>query len=259
VTATLAKARAAFREGIATYLAGTDLHGYLGFRVFETELLRGDQRSVVDGLYASLAHTSSTHGGFETGIRVFGKRSVDDNMTPHGWFAAEYVALVRNMLVREDGDGLVLLSALSPQWLQPGCVVALTRAPTVPGRVSFRLRALRDGAVLTWSAPRVPLRWPVPEWVTAVRAAGLRPDGRTIELPGPRGRLRVHWRLGPTRLSFAKTVAQLRVAYRARGLPAPSFGTRRGRGTRRPRRAPPRCAAAGCTSRRGPTATARRS
>jgi hypothetical protein len=221
VSATLAKVRAAFREGIATYLDGTDLHGYLGFRVFETDLLRGDQRAALDGLYASLAHTTSTHGGFETGIRVYGKRSVDDNMTPHGWFAAEYVALVRNMLVREEGDGLTILSALSPEWLRPGRVVAIAGAPTIYGKVSVRLRALRDGALLTWSAPRVPLRWPVPAWVSAVRARGLSPDARTIALTGARGRLRVHWHLGPTRLSFARTVAQLRAQYAARGLRPP--------------------------------------
>jgi hypothetical protein len=222
VAATMAKARAGFREGIATYLDGTDLHGYLGFRVFETDLLRGDQRAVIDGLYASLAHTTSTQGGFETGIRVFGKRSVDDNMTPHGWFAAEYVALLRNMLVREDDHGLTVFSALSPQWLRPGRVVAITHAPTLYGKVSVRLRSLRDGAVLTWSGVHAPLRWPVPAWVSAVRAPGLAAGARTIALTGSRGRLRVHWRLGATRLSFARTVAQLRTAYAARGLQPPS-------------------------------------
>ena len=67
VTAALAHARSHFREGIATYFHGRLLHDYLGFRVFETELERGEQPQVVDGLYSELAHTTATGGGFEYG------------------------------------------------------------------------------------------------------------------------------------------------------------------------------------------------
>lgn len=54
VTRTLARARRRFREGIATWGPRRVLHGYLGFRVFETELERGEQAKVIAGLYASL-------------------------------------------------------------------------------------------------------------------------------------------------------------------------------------------------------------
>ena len=101
VTRTLARARAHFREGLATYGEFHNLHHYLGFRVWQTELVRGEQAKVVQGLYDSLAHTTNTNGGFETGVRPYARRSVDDNLAPHGWFAAELVALLRNMLVRE--------------------------------------------------------------------------------------------------------------------------------------------------------------
>src|SRR5207249_5405347 len=90
VVKTMHHARANFAEGIATYNDGRNLHDYLGFRVFETDLAAGAQSRVVDGLYSELAHTTSTHAGFETGVRVYGSRAVDDNMTPHGWFTAEY-------------------------------------------------------------------------------------------------------------------------------------------------------------------------
>lgn len=227
VTRTLARARRRFREGIATWGPRRVLHGYLGFRVFQTELERGEQAKVIAGLYASLAHTTSTHGGFETGIRPYAGRAVDDNLAPHGWFAAEYVQLLRNMLVREvPGGGVELGSALAPAWLQPGRQVRITRAPVLPsGTVSYTLRATRRGAVLTWRAttPRgTPLRWRVPEAVDAVRAPRLRPGARVLDLPAREGALMIRWRHPPRPASFARTTRSLTAAYRARSLPPPT-------------------------------------
>jgi hypothetical protein len=215
VSRTLRHARAGFREGLATWKG--QLHHYLGFRVFQTELRRGEQRDVVRGLYDALAHTTATHGGFETSIRPYGDRASATNMAPHGWFAAEYVALLRNMLVREDGRGLVLMSALSPSWLQPGDPVAVRSAPTTRGRVSFRLEPREGGAVLTWDADvpeGTPLRWPVPGAAREVSAPGLR--GRTIELPGRNGQIEVRWRLAGDAPTYRDAVGRLVRRYRSR-------------------------------------------
>jgi hypothetical protein len=214
----MSRARRRFREGIATYLGGRLLHGYLGFRVLETELAGGRQARVVRGLYDELAHTTATHGGFETGVRVFGSRAVDDDMTPHGWFAAEYATLLRNMLVREERGGLVLMSALSPRWLRPGRVVSVRGAPTLYGPVDFALRARRRGASLRWRArvpPGTTLRWPLPYAARHVRAPGLR--GRSIALRVPSGSLRVRWRLRRSSESYADAVRRLTAAYRHHG------------------------------------------
>jgi hypothetical protein len=220
VGATMRHARSRFAEGIATYLNGRDLHGYLGYRVFETNLAAGEQAATVDGLYAELAHTTTTGGGFETGVRVYGSRAVNDNMTPHGWFAAEYATLLRNMLVRERPDGIALMSALSPKWLVPGTAVAVHNAPTAFGRVSFTLRPLDDGARLEWHADvpsGTPIHWPLPDWAHDVDAEGLEKDGRTIRLPGRVGTLTVHWRLSPSGESYQHAVANLKAAYRRHG------------------------------------------
>jgi hypothetical protein len=212
-------ARARFAEGIATYLDGRLLHDYLGFRVFETDLAAGSQQRAVEGLYAELAHTTATHGGFETGVRVYGSRAVDDNMTPHGWFAAEYVSLLRNMLVRERPDGIALMSALSPAWLEPGEAVSVHDAPTIYGPVSFTLRPNDDGARLEWHADvpdDTPLHWPLPDFATDVKADNLEKDGRTILLPGRTGTLTLRWKLDRSSASYAREVQQLRSAYRRR-------------------------------------------
>jgi hypothetical protein len=213
VSATLARARSGFREGIATY-AGM-LHDYTGFRIFETELERGEQAAVVDGLYAELAHATGTLGGFETDIRPGGKRSSAANLTPHGTYSGELVTLIRNMLVRDDDDGrVVLLGAVPGGWLAPGKVTSISRAPTTHGLVSFTLRAHAGGATLAWSAPAgTRLDWPVPAAVSGLRASAGRVAGGVLGLPGSSGRVTVAWHLhagGPT---LAGTIARLERRY----------------------------------------------
>lgn len=222
VLATIARTRSRFREGIATYLDGRVLHHYLGFRVLQTELLRGEQESVVRGLHDALAHTTGTHAGWELGIRPYRGRSVDDNLAPHGWWAAEYVALVRAMLVREEGEGLVLGSALPGAWLRPGRRVRVRGAPTLHGRVDFTLRGRRGGADLSWRAPAgVPVRLVVPAGARAVRAPGLGRDRTSVSLRGRRGSVRLRWRLRGPFDSHARAVQRLRAAYARRGRAIP--------------------------------------
>jgi hypothetical protein len=222
VTATLRATRRTWREGIATW--GPSLHGYLGFRVLQTELRRGARRSVVDGLYAHLAHTTATHGGFETGTRPWGRRDVGANLTPHGWFAAELVALVREALVHDDAGGIALHEALPPAWLRPGRPTEVRGAPTRFGRVDVTLVPRAGGATLRWSAPEgVPLTWRVPLGVRDVRAPGLEAGATRLRLPAARGELRLRWRLvaPEAQPSLARTVRALREGYARRGRPAP--------------------------------------
>lgn len=216
VTRTLQRVRQRFREGIATYADTRLLHHYLGFRVFQTELLRGEQRKVVEGLYDELAHTTGSGAGFEAGTAPFGDRIVDDVTVPHGWFAAEYVALVRNMLVREEGSDVWLMSAVSPSWLRPGKRIAVSGAPTTRGKVAYTLLGTRDGAVLTWNADvraGTRLRWPVPYMARDVRARGLNPRTGVITLPGRSGRLVVRWRLAGEDPTFQRTFDHLMRVY----------------------------------------------
>lgn len=211
---TMRRARRLFSEGIMTYLNRRLLHHYSGFRVFETDLLADHQRDVVRGLYSELAHTTSTNAGWEAGTAPFSDRVIDDATSPHGWWAAEYVSLVRNMLVREQGGDVYLMSAVSPSWLEAGRRITVRRAPTAFGRVSFQLRATGGGAVLTWSTglrPGVRLRWPVPYAARSVSAPGL--HGRVITLPGRRGRISVRWQLSGDRPTFEATFQRLMRTY----------------------------------------------
>lgn len=117
---------------------GEFLHHYLTIKNTFTEVVRDTpegQQQAVRELYALLMHTSSTHAGFEFVILPWGDRNFEGNLAPHGWFSAELRTLMRNIMVREEGDDLHLLSVLSPEWIGAGKTIAATQVPTYFGPV----------------------------------------------------------------------------------------------------------------------------
>jgi hypothetical protein len=224
VTATLNATRAKYKEGIMTYGDGEWLHGYLGFSNAETELLLGDQKVAVKDLYAELVHTSSTHAGFETGILAWGNRDFGDNLSPHGWFAARLRINVRNMLVREQGRDLHLLSAISPEWIGRGSEIQVDRAPTNFGVVGFSLKSISaNHAELTFHASfvdppeRIILHLP---WFMETR--DVLADGKSLPITGDEvilpltvSNVNIVWRKGVNSepLSYDRAVAQYKTDY----------------------------------------------
>jgi len=148
VTKTLEKAQSKYKEGIMTYWNGLYLHLYLTMKNTETEVIRGEQERALKEFYSILAHTSSTHAGFEWSIRAWGDRDFGRNLSPHGWFAAKFRTLLRNMLVREQGKDLHLLSVLSPFWVREGQHLEVTNAPTDFGNIDFSLEVEKESAQL---------------------------------------------------------------------------------------------------------------
>ena len=230
VTATLRWARAHMAEGLATYLGGSELHDYLGFRIFQTELAAGDAADAIAGLYAELAHTTATDGGWETGIGPYRGRASATNLAPHGTFAAEYVALLRNMLVADtSAGGVQLLAGASPAWQAPGQHITVTAAPTDHGVISFTERSTRRGETLTWHgalAAGTPLSWMLPAWARDARTVSGPVSDRAIALHGDSGSLTVTFGGRRPAQSYVRTTEALNAAYRAHGRPAPLVAAR---------------------------------
>jgi hypothetical protein len=139
ITATLKKVQSKYQEGLTTYGDGRYLHDYLIMKNTLTEIVRDEQQQPVKDLYALLLHTSSTQEGFEYAIRPWGNRDFDGNLTPHGWFAAEFRLTLRDMMVREDEGQVHLLTVMSPAWMGAGKTIRVERAPTEFGMVNFTL------------------------------------------------------------------------------------------------------------------------
>jgi hypothetical protein len=57
----------------------------------------------------------------------------------HGWAAAEFILLVRNLLFFEEKERLVLTPIFPPEWYREGATIEVERAPTFFGPMNFRI------------------------------------------------------------------------------------------------------------------------
>lgn len=143
---------------------------------------------------------------------------------PHGWACAEYISLVRDMLVREHHDTLLLTSGVPAHWLDHGKRVEVERAATTFGKLAYRLvsRVAAGEISLEITTDAVPpggIFWMVPAMTEQVEAVVLDPGSAAEhQIPFPADR-RLRIPAGVTRVVLrlqAAPVDALRDPYRAR-------------------------------------------
>jgi hypothetical protein len=106
---------------------------------------------------------------------------------PHNWASAEFIRLVRHLLVFERGETLELLPGLPKQWIVPGKPLRLERTPTRFGPVTIRA-AIEPSGTINLVVER-DTAWPRQPEVVLVHvpatwsAASLESGGNEIELP----------------------------------------------------------------------------
>jgi len=222
-------------EGISMWQ--NSLHHYITERIAQTSLVRGEQELVINDFYGMLLHTGSCHEGFEWTIFPWNGRDYCVNLPgfqlcnfpPHGWYAVTLNLLLRNMLVREQGTELHLISAISPAWAKPGDVIRVKDAPTHFGEVSFTMSFDEKGALLavgeTGGRPEsqpekivVHLPYFVEVKAATLNGLPLALTGEAIEL-SPQGelRLRLDWDRKPgLEKSYQSTVEWFKAEYRRR-------------------------------------------
>lgn len=145
--------REKYQEGCMTYLG--NIHHYLTIKATQNFLMTDQPREVLKDFYAVLLHMGSAHEMFEWEAQPWGDRDTAGNLPPHGWGAAMYNLLLRNMLVQErGGEGglgkrdLHIFSAVSPEWVKPGENISLENAVTDLGTISQSLTFTDNGARL---------------------------------------------------------------------------------------------------------------
>ena len=183
VTGTLRESLRKYGEGLMTY-AGR-LHQYLTMNNTETWIIRGQQRHALRELYAVLVHTSATQAGWELASPPWTMRDFGNDLAPHGWFAADYIAVVRNMLLRSHRRTLNIFSVLSPAWTRPGDILSLRNAPTRFGKIdlfaAFSTNSMQLRIDSHFRTPPAQLRLHFP-WFVHVTGAAV--DGHEVPVSG---------------------------------------------------------------------------
>jgi hypothetical protein len=64
---------------------------------------------------------------------------------PHNWASAEFIRLVRHLMILERGDELHLCEALPQAWARPGAVLRMLDVPTSFGEVTLEMHVADDG------------------------------------------------------------------------------------------------------------------
>ena len=142
------------------------------------ELLRGRR----DLAWISIEHFLSTHTA--PGLYTYHEGECDENtsvqwqrlrgwdeiryVTPHGWTAAELFHLLRDCLIREEGDELVIGSGIPESWLSSDFHVR--NISTYFGKVSFEYSAASRTLTVDTANSETPVRHELLGTVEIVRA-----------------------------------------------------------------------------------------
>jgi hypothetical protein len=174
VVATADAIRERFCVGDAFFqaISHTGLGTYLTLQLAFVELEAGDRRAL-DRLHWMLGAATPTFTWPEAIHPHLGAGCMGDGH--HGWAAADFLSLVRALLVREVDGGLALCTMLPPAW--QGQPLEVEHAPTHHGDLSFAVRWHGDRPALLWEL--VPRHGPV-----RITAPGLDPSFVSHELRG---------------------------------------------------------------------------
>ena len=156
-------------------------------------LYAGRPDKAIDYLYAFANHATPTRvWREEQSLRSAVNEQFVGDM-PHNWASAEFIRLVRNLLVFEKAGGLDFLPALPPEWIVAGEEIRLERSPTRYGPVDLKMvfdengsAVLELGLATEWSLKPRKLSLHVPEGFRCTAISGESVSGKAtgvLELP----------------------------------------------------------------------------
>jgi hypothetical protein len=129
------------RGGFFQNMIHSGINAYLTLHVAQALLRAGDQRA--HKLIDAVAALASPTGQWPEAIHPrTGGGCMGDGQ--HVWAAAEWIMMMRNLFVREEGGMLVVGSGLRKEWIEHGEAFGLERTLTPFGEVTVRCN--RGGA-----------------------------------------------------------------------------------------------------------------
>jgi hypothetical protein len=151
-------------------------------------LLAGNRMAGHGTIAAHLAHPQmqgwyafDEGGGSGTGAWRFARTTWKPGVAmPHGWAIAEMFLLLRDCLVFEDGQRLVLLAGIPVDWFKSKTPWRFSGLPTHFGDFSLHYTPTSNGAVLRLDGKSLPPKGFVVKVPGKVRGV-TKPDGKQVE------------------------------------------------------------------------------
>ncbi len=139
------------------------LNAYLSLHVAQAFMANRDKRALTIAK-AVLAKATETFTWPEAIHTQTGGGCMGDGH--HGWAVADWLLFVRNMLIMEQEDTLIITPLIPESWLDWGKRVVVREAPTHFGPVTYSIECRQSEIILTIhtyfrNAPRF-LRWDLP-------------------------------------------------------------------------------------------------
>jgi hypothetical protein len=160
------------------------LNAYLTLHVAQVLLRAGDPRYLE--LMDSVAQLASPTGQWPEAIHPATKGGCMGD-GHHAWASAEWVLMIRNCFVREEGESLVLCGGIPQRWLEQDQPIRFGPAPTSFGTVSISITPdMKGSAKVAWEAqwhreaPLIDVRLPGHEPLAAPAGA----DSVTLKKAG---------------------------------------------------------------------------
>ncbi|MCC6492524.1 MAG: hypothetical protein IT424_05840 [Pirellulales bacterium] len=157
--------------GVCEFQEGID-HAYTCGYLMD-RLRAGEVRKTLLGFWSGMAYgmTRQTYSPVEVTLY---KTGANHYTLPHTYSCTQQLRLLRQMLLREEGGGLILAQGVPSDWLAPGKRIAVTAAPTLLGPVSYSIETDSSSTV------RIRLQPPKRKTAEQVQVRLRHPLGRKI-------------------------------------------------------------------------------
>ncbi len=125
------------------------INAYLTLHIAQILLRAGDRRCF--DLIDTVARLATPTGQWPEAIHpATGGGCMGDGQ--HIWAAAEWILMIRNCFVREEGDELILASGVPQLWLQEGFTLRFGPAPTTFGTITLSLVCRHQTVAVQWQS-----------------------------------------------------------------------------------------------------------
>ncbi len=145
-------------------MSHSGINPYLTLHIAQVMLRAGDARYY--DLVKAIAEQASNTGQWPEAIHPHtGGGCMGDGQ--HVWAAAEWILMIRNMFVREEGQSkLILCQGIPSDWIKKDCQISFGPIPTTLGTITIKIHLTDGKLVVEWngvwhqSNPDIEIRLP---------------------------------------------------------------------------------------------------